>query len=66
MIGVPFLIVAGNCKTAELRHNNTSLCRLIRSDDAARKLDDAGWVLLAPFFIFVTVVVPYCVGYCCS
>lgn len=59
-VGMPCLLVASECKTAELRGNNTALCWLIDSDKSAKTLDTVGWVFALPFMLAVIVALICC------
>ena len=56
-VGVPCLLVASQCETAELRANNTVLCGLIHSNESATTLRTVGWVFSSPFLLIVVVAV---------
>ena len=49
IVGTTCVLVAGTCKTVELRQNNTALCMLIHSDQAAGTLLAVGWVFSLPW-----------------
>lgn len=59
-VGMPCLIVAGQCETAELRANNTVLCALIHSNESAATLRTVGWVFSLPFALTVLAAVWFC------
>ena len=65
-VGVPCLIVAGQCETAELRANNTALCWLIHSDESAGTLRTVGWVFSLPFTLTVLGAVCLCTAALCD
>lgn len=65
-VGVPCLIVAGQCETAELRANNTALCKLIHSDESAETLRTVGWVFSLPFALTVLAAVWFCYAVLCN
>ena len=65
-VGIPCLIVAGQCETAELRANNTALCRLIQSDESAKALETVGWVFAFPFMLALLVAVFCCYALICG